>query len=258
MRAWSLVVLYLAPLTVVGAQGPPPPVQEPPPDRIESGQPDRPEPVWVSAERAVREGQELDLDLFTPFDRSQLQRRIEIYRQGRQAERVDSSTDPCLGTRGIFADYYVPDPTIEDLVRYSAVVFSGTVQGGKEGIHRGQPSRLYRVRVEQVWKDHGSLQPGGDVFLTFPDAQIRLGEDWLCARSPRFPDRPHPGKRVLVFSHQDPLGAQPIFSPMEVELFFETRTSLSVPGHLTTELTSPNLADIEDQVSRWVQGEGER
>ena len=255
MRAWSLVVLYLVPLAVAGAQGPPP-VQGGPPDRIESGHPERTEPIWVSAERAVRDGQELNLELFTPFDRSQLERRIEVYRQEHQAGRVGSSTDPCLGTRSIFADYHVPEPTIEDLVHYSVIVLSGTVQGGKEGIHRGQPGRLYRVQVEQVWKDQGgNLQSGGDVFFTFPDAQISLGKDWLCARSPRFPDRPQPGKRVLLFSHQGPLGAQPIFNPMDVELFFETRTSISVPKHLSTELGSPSLADVEDQVSGWARGE---
>jgi hypothetical protein len=159
----------------------------------------------------------------------------------------------------MFAEYYVDHPGLADLVMHSEVAFSGTVRGGRPGFYRGQPRHLYRVEVDDVWIDSGDLQPGDTVFVAFEEAQFQVGDDWLCVRGPRYPEQPMPGKRILVFSHHGPWGDQPVFSPMDVELFFETKDSLSVPEHLVVKLESPRFRDLEATVAKLVAGsEGER
>jgi hypothetical protein len=250
MRIWSLVVFALIGVALEARVQPAPEApSQGPPERIESSAADRSQPVWVAAGLAIRQGGLPAQDLFTPFELSQLQRMAEVYREQREAGRLGNSSDPCAGARGIEADYYVPEPAIEQLVEYSEVIFSGTVRGGGEGLYKSQPVRLYRVSVDEVWKGEEVLRPGETAFVAFPQAEIRMGDDWLCTRSPRFPDQPKPGKQILVFSHGGPDGGEPIFYPMDVELIFETQTSISVPGHLSAKLSSSRFADLEAMVS---------
>lgn len=223
-----------------------------PPDRIESNRGDRAAPVWVAAERAIRDGRELKSELFHPREWAQLQQELTGQRSWRRSGVIGSPDDPCRGARGIFAEYYVQHPTLEDLVAHSEVAFSGTVRGGRPGFYRGLPTTLYRVKVDEVWLDTGSLRSGDTVFVAFEEAQIRVGDDWLCMRGPRYPVQPQPGKRILVFSWHAPWGAQPVFSPMDVELFFEARDGLSVPEHLVAKLESPHFSDLEAEVAELV------
>lgn len=247
MKAHHFAILaVLGTISVAVAQPVDPPA---PPDRIESDRADRAAPVWISVDRAIETGERLSTELFQPRERAQLQRELAGQRSHRRAGLVGGPEDPCRGARGMFAEYYVDNPALGDLVDHSEVAFSGTVQGGGPGFYRGQPRHLYRVEVDDVFLDNGSLSPGDIAFVAFEEAQIRVGKDWLCVRGPRYPARPMPGKRILVFSHCAPWGEQPVFSPMDVELFFETKDGLSVPDHLVEELESPHWSDLEASVT---------
>jgi hypothetical protein len=260
MKAWSLAVLTVAGLGLAAGAQPKPPSAPadllPPPARIESHLPDRGAPVWVSAEQAIDERGGVATELFAPLERTLLQQQLSGERSRRRAGLLGSPGDPCRGATGMFAEYYVDHPGLGDLVTYSEVAFSGTVRGSRPGFYRGQPRHLYRVEVDEVWLDVGNLHPGTTVFVAFEEAQIRVGDDWLCVRGPRYPARPMPGKRILVFSHHGPWGDQPVFSPMDVELFFEAKDGLSVPGHLVAQLESPSWNDLEATVAGLVAGSG--
>jgi hypothetical protein len=260
MKVWNLVVVTVVGLVSAAVAPPPtPPASSDlpsPPDRIESHLPDRAAPVWVSAERAVDERQQLVAELFAPLEWTLLQQQLTGERSWRRAGLIGSPGDPCRGARGVDAEYYVLNPTLADLVAHSEVAFSGTVRGGRPGFYRGDPRQLYRVEVDHVWIDTGNLQSGDTVYVAFEEAQIRVGDDWLCVRGPRYPVRPMPGKRILVFSWHAPWGEQPVFSPMDVELFFEGKDGLSVPGHLVAELESPRWSDLEATVASLVAGSG--
>lgn len=250
---------HLAILAVVGAVSvavAQPTAPPGPPDRIESDRGDRAGPLWISVDRAIDQEGRLATELFHPQERAQLQRELAGQVSQRQAGVLGGPEDPCRDARGMFAEYYVSNPALGDLVEHSKVAFSARVQGGKPGFYRGQPRHLYRVKVDEVWLDNGNLRSGDTAFVAFEEAQIRVGEDWLCVRGPRYPARPMPGKRILVFSHQDPRGEQPVFSPMDVELFFETKEGLSAPGHLVTELESPHWNDLEAAVAELVAPSG--
>lgn len=252
-------VRSLAALTVLGfvsvavAQPTAPPG---PPDRIESARAARAVPVWVSAERAIEERGGLAPELFDPREWAQLQQQLEDERSHRRAGLLGGPGDPCKGARGIYAEYSVDHPGLADLVAHSEVAFSGTVQGGRPGFYRGQPRTLYRVEVDEVWLDTATLRSGETAFVVFEEAEIRAGDDWLCSRGHRYPVRPQPGQRILVFSHHAPWGAQPVFSPMDVELFFEPKEGLSVPEHLVAKLESPDFSDLEARVAELVEASG--
>lgn len=252
-------VRHLAVLTALGfvsAAVAQPTTPQGPPDQIESGRADRAAPVWVSADRAIKTRGALATELFQPREWAQLQQELSGQRSQRRTGLIGSPKDPCRGARGMFAEYYVLHPTLEDLVEHSEVAFTGRIRGGRPGFYRGQPRHLFRVEVEEVWLGNAYLQSGDSAYVAFEEAQIRVGEDWLCVRGPRYPVRPHSGKRILVFSHQPPEGAQPVFSPMDVELFFETKDGLSVPEHLVEKLESPQFGDLEARVAELVEGPG--
>lgn len=157
-------------------------------------------------------------------------------------------TDPCRYTDPSYAHYYVPDPTLDDLFKYSEVIFNGTVEGRAQGFYLGHPSTLYRVRVDKVWRGSHAIPIDDIVFVALGDAAIRVGDDtWLCMRSRRFPDHPETGHRILIFSDREPPWP-PIFNPMVEELFFETATSVSLPPHFGRD----PRRDILDAIDRLI------
>lgn len=254
MKSWSLAAIAFVLFVMVAvAQPATPPVDLPeppgPPDRIESDRADRSAPVWVAADRAVdARKQSVALDLLAPLERQLLVAEINSNRERRRLGLIGRQGDPCYGAAGISAEYYVMHPEIDDLVRHSEVAFRGSVRNGGFGLYRGQPRTLYRVSVEEVFVDDGHIAPGDTVYVAFQEAEIPVGEDWLCMRGPRYPAHPLPGKEILVFSHSEPWGQQPIFDPMDVELFFEAKDSISVPDHLVEKLDSSRWSDLISEV----------
>lgn len=190
-----------------------------PPARIESSDPaTRAIPVWISAEEAIGSDRGLVWEHFLPWERDKLASAMEYYRRYVAPGLKGDATDPCRYAGPSYADYYVPDPTLADLDKYSEIIFNGIVEGHAQGFYLGSPSTLYRVRVDRVWRGSYAIPDDHIVYLAIGDAAIHVGEGtWLCSRSRRFPDHPERGRRILIFSDREPPWP-PIFNPMIEEL----------------------------------------
>lgn len=249
-RLWlmsGLLLLLVLVTTARAERASRPQSPERPPDLIASADGDR--PLWVSEQRARSDDGQLDWSLFSPLEQQVMRTSLQNYERRRARGQVGRSGDPCAGAGGMQAHYVVERPSLEQLIVHSEAIFSGRVGSGEPGLAGGSPRAVYTVRVVRVWKGDGAVEPGGTVLLAHPDAAIAVGGAWLCNRSVRHPDRPHPGRRVLVFSHKPPDSAYRIYDPIDEELFLETSHGLSPPLHLVEELSSLTFDELEDRLT---------
>lgn len=217
------------------------------------------QPVWISAHPGTSEdGNRLDLSLLTKQEATVVEMQLRASRQNRS--RFPSAVleeDPCAGTPASQADYYVAEPSIEDLAVHSAAVFGGTIVWAREGLHRGWASTLYGLSVDKIWKYDERVTIGDIVLVSFPKAQIKVDDGWLCSRSLRYPTAPTVGSRALVFSSEQPGQLDPIYDPIDQEIFFEAEGELSVPRHLRREQELSSMLVIEQLVAD-ILGDPER
>jgi hypothetical protein len=162
----------------------------------------RTQKIWVSADAAV--------DANGQLDESRLGASSVAFLRGEQPAVADirsqSSGDStgavsCPAALFDFAvvEHYRANSTLHDLVAEASDIIDGRITEIQEGFFKGTPGSLLRVTTETVYRESGTIRKeGGDVFLAYPYATLKIGGAMYCTRGAAAPAI---GDRVLIFSY---------------------------------------------------------
>ena len=123
LLASSLTVMPIAASPERQVKGPPEVLRAP----IDNGES---RPVWISALKSVSavkgaDGSQVDVTLLSEREAGFLQARLDVYRQNRSSYPAELlEADPCAGAPPNQADYYVLQPSVEDLAAHSTAIFT--------------------------------------------------------------------------------------------------------------------------------------
>lgn len=174
----------------------------------------RPTPLWVDREAATLPNGSMDWSLFTASDKTTLESPMEI----------DPSTGACQSFFGEPTDGRIDgkaSETLEDLLKNSLAIVSGTIDAAKPGFYTGLPYSLLHVRVTAVHR-------GSEAFLRanlevpYPWAQFSIDQHNFCT-STGLKDHPAQGRRVILFLFDPPIDRTGSLAPIKSEqIVFES------------------------------------
>ena len=235
---------------------------EPPmPDGLRSPVPTRAEPIWVSAHRAILPNGKLNPKELPEHSRLTLDQYLLQAREQRAKAQEDQ---PCSLFLGRYVDNPDPKPatSLPDLIENSLGIYQGRITGKDLGFLDGSPGTLLRLRVETSWKSYSGYSDK-TLYIFYPAAQIALGGETLCSRTPGYSFRPEVGDRLLLFGYYAPLDtSRALLFPEAEHLFFEDRQGhLFLPQRLRgdAELTAAkSLSDIAEILTARTTKSGDR
>lgn len=218
---------------------------------------DRGKPVWVEAGRAVVQGG-LQTDMFSSMALSHLRWAMRPAKKqagpapprpkGAPSHPPEANEALCETWISTPNEWAVSDFSLEALLEHSELAFLGTVVDVQEGFLYGFEALLFAVSVGEVLQSQrpgGEVEPGSTIYVSYPYASIRIGDQMLCRRGPRYPERPAVGRRILVFAGEV-LDREPwVVKPADDELFFESGEGTVVfPAHVGEFLDPPQWDDF--------------
>jgi len=187
-------------------------------------------PLWVSVEEAAPSGK-IRWDLFSNVQQQELRTKLSTPPPSKKAGEQQPT---CAVESTTVGDYFSGNPSLGELVKNSAVIYSGKILSMQQGFYKGSPSTLLEVSVTQTYKAPDKFRAVDRIYVTYPAAKVNLEGKLICQRPERGYSDPALGGRILVFSFRDPTLTTdlPVVEPMDQELFFETASGeSSVPSH---------------------------
>jgi hypothetical protein len=166
--------------------------------------------LWVAADAAIDTQGNLRAD--TVGEATMLTLRDYRATQDRQRQvRAESVTSSAVGDDALCGgaflnlpavEQYRPSNSFDDLMRESTDIVAGRVLAIREGFFRGVPASLLRVNITQVYRDSGTINlVDRTVFVAYPYATLRIGEQTYCTRPNGSTVHPAVGDRVLLFDY---------------------------------------------------------
>jgi len=207
------------------------------PDTVPSLVPTRSAPEWVSESALVSEGT-LQWDLFAPEDMRRVRLSLESGMKEKEAylslppdRRLSSS--PCISIVVFEHRLSVAGKTLEKLAEGSSGIYLGTIVAARPGLLRGVPRVLLRLKIERSLQ-HDLPEPQPESLLVaYPAAKVDVAGACIEAKSPRHPEHPEVGMRMLVFTPtRNAISRDSILTPEDEEVFFELPNgTTSLPTH---------------------------
>jgi hypothetical protein len=165
-----------------------------------------PYPLWVSEEAAIDERGGLRLELFQEGDAASLRRVMERNAGG---ECKAFLTQPAL-------EHHNPAGTLDDVVRYSRVIVSGTVKATAQGFYHGTPGTLLALANTETLKMTVPAARDGRFYVFIPEAKIATRSGAICSTMrAALPSVPKPGDSILVFVYGSPGGEDANFAEVD-------------------------------------------
>ncbi len=219
------------------------------PRQIASSDPDRQQPVWVSADEAVADGR-VKLELFSDFETQLMtsaarsgEREYQKKISGESGEGVfeDGCIWVSVGHSNVRENY-----PLERLHRQAAGAFLGRVVDGAQGFLYGRAGTLFEVEVLDEVKTSNESVVLERLFVYYPHARINFGHFSICKSGPRYPTKPLVGGKVIVYAWESlAQDAAPIVRPEDEEIFFELEDgTISLPqryGEIEGDLSLEQL-----------------
>lgn len=229
------------------------------PDVIDSTEPGRVEPMWVS-EKVIVRGDELNWDYFPEMGRSIWEQKLEYLRE--LAEKDPTSSTECIGFMELIVERTADDPpfeTLEDLVIHSKAIYLGTVVDSQQGFSGWYPGTLLAIDVHSDLKNKNSVL-AAPIHVFYPFSKIQVGEAMVCRKQLR-DHVPAVGSRILIFSYEaSSNGRDQFIMPREEQILFEKEDgSVSFardPGHPIGEVSIPSIARAVEVMVENASGEG--
>lgn len=177
------------------------------PSVIHHSQPNVSYPLWVSEQAALDERGRLRLELFQEDNAARLTRALERNAAG---DCRTFLTQPPL-------EHHNPESTLDDVVRYSRAIVSGTVTAAERGFYRGTPGILLALAGTETLKATVPVNPGGGLHVFIPEATIETSAGPICSTMrAALPSIPKPGDSILVFVYGSPGGDEATIAEVNV------------------------------------------
>lgn len=243
VKWWTFVtsLLLLIPTAAVSSE-----VPEwigPPTDRA-------PTPIWATARAMTTPAGELRNELLIPYQAKRIQRHLDEERKARAAAGLanEEAANQCHNWIYVPPNPEVEEPTLEGLMAHARLAFVGTVLDRQEGFYHGHPNSLLEIRVDKVLKAPEGQEEITSVLATFPHVEMRVGNEMICMRSDRYPERPLTGKGIMVFTVNIPDTDPLIVAPNTETVLFETESgATSLPARLGDVLDPPAWSSIVEE-----------
>ena len=152
----------------------------------------RPYPAWVAADRVLTPSGEIDPVLFSPSERSIINRYLQHpQREGciqLGAEEIEETT---IGSR---------EPSRQNLAsmaRTADWLFSAIVKARAPGFSSSTPGTLLEIAPEETFK--GPRNRGGLHYIFMPVGTFTLDGTKICKTDERYAALPEVGDRVFLF-----------------------------------------------------------
>jgi hypothetical protein len=228
--------------------------------RIESDDPDRHVPLWLSASGATQDGY-IKWEEFSKGGRMVVQALVDMADRALNDKRIEVPEDGCTGWthQRDRHDEYIPNKTLEELATHFGAMYRGRVTAKAEGFFDGLPGTLYELDVESA-----TIPAPARVYFYFPIARIQAEGVVLCHQGKRFPDQPQAGRQVLLFVrstetgsprilYPQDTGSPLILSPQDEEIFFEREDdTISLPDHYGEPEEGLTIEDLEKRALQLV------
>lgn len=240
---WAFVALLLVAATGTAMAEVPDWIPAPP----EAG----PTPIWATPDQVTTAKGELRSELFQSYQAKNIERHLEMARAAREAAGLAGKQggDACQSWIFVPPSPVIEEVSLEGLLSHAHLAFLGTVVDRKEGFYHGYPNSLLEIRVEKVLKAPAGQGEITSIFATFPHVEMRVGSEMLCMRSDRYPERPSPGKGIMVFTTNIPDRNPLVVAPNTEEVLFETEDGgTSLPARLGNVLNPPSWASVVQRV----------
>lgn len=194
------------------------------PELVAASSQDRTHPVWVDGDRAVRKGV-LDGALFPPVEAEDLEylvQNAQEFPEGMEGTPEEIARQVECESYQVLVTEPRPDESFPSLLAKAEFTFEGVVRDQQAGFLLGRPASLLQVEVTGVLKTTPEIGTPQEVLVSFGTAKLVVGDKLLCQRSPRYPDEPAVGGRILLFARVVVSPEPLIIVPDESAVFFET------------------------------------
>lgn len=191
------------------------------PESFYSGVADRGSPIWISADLARAQDNQIDWKLFSPDERTSLRKKLATQERVKSEEHIKSLSsfqslgrepvqdENCITYESTF--YHLGEelegPGLSGLLRSARGVYSATVADLSQGFFLGSPATVLKLEITQDWKTEGGLAPK-ELFGVYPFARFAIGEGVFCSGVPGKLLQPKIGQRVIVFFTSKPVDRQ--------------------------------------------------
>lgn len=220
------------------------------PESISSASEGRAHPVWVDRDLAVQNGKVRN-ELFSSAEAGN----INYLLQSAQAlpEGVEGSAEEIARQTeceayGTLVSRPHPDQPFQALLGRSEIAFEGVVRDQSSGFLFGRPASVLEVEVTNLLKSGPHMGDTQTVLVSFGTAKLVVGDKLICQRSPRYPDEPAVGGRILVFGRtvlsEDPV----LVLPDDSSIFFETEAGTVSLPHGSNLVDPPTWSFVEEQL----------
>ncbi len=194
---WVSVALLLLTPCAAGAQIP---------DRIPAPGGAQNDPIWVSAAQATTPDGRFKSELFNPLEAQNVERLIQAEKKAREAAGISETATPA-GCKSwlIFPENPDVDPlTLEGLLDHSRLAFIGTVEDQQLGFYHSHPNSLLQIKVQRVLKAPPGYEAISTVLATYPQVEMKVGDEMVCVRADRYKARPITGKGIMILARNIP------------------------------------------------------
>jgi hypothetical protein len=217
------------------------------PDRIDADREGVQASVWLTVEAAISQDG-LRRNLFSLESLERMDEKLASARSARQKAMLEGKADKATAC----ALWSARRPGggnepmgLSQLVDRSDLVIRGYVSDMRLGFFNSSPGILYEVVIEDDYKIPLEVDRRKPLLLFYGEAQILVGDEYLCATERRFFQRPEMGKGILLLSRLQHRGRGDIWSPDSQDLFFEIGDGLTgLPLQYGRVSAPPHFADL--------------
>ena len=144
-------------------------------------------PSWVAAHRVFDDNGQIDAKLFSPSQTSSLERRFNRHPGGKSCKILAEEIPPDGGDEPAFLKKTLAD---------AGWIFFGTITGYESGFNQSLLGTVFRIEPDEVLRGPEDRMFPHYFFL--PVGNFSIGPYAYCVSSPRFPETPQVGDRILL------------------------------------------------------------
>jgi hypothetical protein len=218
---------------------------------------DHKSPIWISADLARAQDNQIDWKLFSPDERASLRNKLATQKRVKAEERIKSlSSFQSLGREPVQDDNCITyesafhhlgeeleGPGLGGLLRSARGVYSATIADMSQGFFLGSPATVLKLEISEAWKTESGLAPK-ELFGVYPFARFAIGEGVFCSGVPGKLLQPKIGQRVIVFFTSKPVDRQQALFWVEPDFLITERSDggVSLPPALKND---PELFPVQ-------------
>ena len=229
------------------------------PDRILAPGGAENDPIWVSAAQATTPDGRFESELFNPLEAQNVERLIQAEKKSREAAGI-SETATSAGCHSWLIFPENPDVyplSLEGLLDHSRLAFIGTVEDQQQGFYHSHPNSLLQIKVQRVLKAPPGYEASDSVLATYPQVEMKVGDEMVCMRADRYPARPVTGKGIMILAWNIPDWDPLVVAANTDGIFFEDGEGNAVlPSRFETAKTPATWASLVDQVVGLAEADG--